>query len=51
MEFDPYSADFPPLPRQAAYVGWFLVLQSVIPGAMVSALYGMTYDIETSKEW
>jgi len=26
-------------------------LQSVIPGAMVSALYGMTYDIETSKEW
>ena len=51
MEFDPYSADFHPLPRQAAYVGWFLVLQSVVPGAMVSALYGMTYDIETSKEW
>ncbi|CAK8688259.1 unnamed protein product [Clavelina lepadiformis] len=51
VENDPNSGDSRVLPHFFIYFAWILLVATVLTSTVLCALYGMSYGIETCKEW
>ncbi|CAK8688293.1 unnamed protein product [Clavelina lepadiformis] len=51
VENDPNTGDSRVLPHFFIYIAWILLVASVLTSTVLCALYGMSYGIETCKEW
>ncbi|CAK8688195.1 unnamed protein product [Clavelina lepadiformis] len=51
VENDPNTGDSRVLPHFFIYIAWILLVATVLTSTVLCALYGMSYGIETCKEW
>ncbi|CAK8688150.1 unnamed protein product [Clavelina lepadiformis] len=51
IENDPNTGDSRVLPHFFLYIAWILLVATVLTSTVLCALYGMSYGIETCKEW
>ncbi|XP_076811702.1 uncharacterized protein LOC143458735 [Clavelina lepadiformis] len=51
VENDPNSGDSRVLPHFFIYIAWILLVATVLTSTVLCVLYGMSYGIETCKEW
>ncbi|CAK8686878.1 unnamed protein product [Clavelina lepadiformis] len=51
LEIDPNTLDPLAIVHFSIYVAWFYVVAAMIASTVICVLYGMTYGIETCRDW
>ncbi|CAK8686811.1 unnamed protein product [Clavelina lepadiformis] len=51
LEIDPNTLDPLAIVHFSIYVAWFYIVAAMIASTVICVLYGMTYGIETCRDW